>query len=197
MAFDVPVTPPDGHPRAGLLAEHRLTAVATTGPTPVSGRPRAGVVVVPSAGSSALALDAGTAASPLFSCYARLAPTTARDPVRGFGWVGAQPESRDRTDPDPLRRDMITKRTPAVLRVAVPAGTRTVSVLRGDQDFATTGIVVDVDGVRVVATGSTVGAGEYWWEVFDLDGGVQGRAADLTFSNDQGVYWKIQAVVVH
>ena len=31
--------------------------------------------------------------------------TTSR---RGFGWVGTAPESRDRTEPDPLRRDMVT-----------------------------------------------------------------------------------------
>jgi hypothetical protein len=92
---------------------------------------------------------------------------------------------------------MITKRTPATLRLAVPAGTHAVSVLRGDQDFATTGIVVDVDGQRVVSTGPSVGAGEYWWETFQLDGGPDGRTADLTFSNDQGVHWKIQALVVH
>ena len=92
---------------------------------------------------------------------------------------------------------MITRRTPAVLRVALPAGTHALSVLRGDQDFSTTGIVVDVDGSRVVSTGPAVGTGEYWWEVFELDGGPTGRTADLTFSNDQGVYWKIQALVVH
>jgi len=32
---------------------------------------------------------------------------------------------------------------------------------------------------------------------FELAGGPTGRTADLTFSNDQGVYWKVQAVVVH
>jgi len=92
---------------------------------------------------------------------------------------------------------MITRRTPAVLRLALPAGIQMVSVRRGDQDFSTTGIVVDVDGSRVVSMGPAVGAGEYWWEVFELDGGPTGRTADLTFSNDQGVYWKLQALVLH
>ena len=197
VTFEVPVIPPDEQPAHGRLAEHRLTAAVTAGRMPVSGAPQARVVVVPSAERSALALDAGTGTSPVFTSYSRLAPTTACDSSRGFGWVGAQPEARDRSEPDPLRRDMITKRTPAVLRLAVPAGTHAVSVLRGDQDFSTTGIVIDVDGQRVVSTGSSVGTGEYWWETFHLDGGLDGRIADLTFSNDQGAYWKLQALVLH
>ena len=195
--FEVPVTPPLEQPRPGVLTEHRLTADVTAGTAPVSGHPRTTAVVVPSAATSALALDAGTASSPLFQSYARLTPATVWDPARGFGWVGSPPESRDRSEPDALRRDMITRRTPAVLRVAVPAGNHAVSVLRGDHDFSTTGIVVDVDGSRVVSTGPAVGIGEYWWEVFELDGGPTGRTADLAFSNDQGVYWKVLALVVH
>ena len=195
--FEIPVTPPFERARPGILTEHSLTAEVTAGTTPVSGHPRTRTVVVPSATTSALALDAGTATSPLFPSYTRLAPATAWDPARGFGWVGTPPESRDRTEPDSLRRDMITRRTPAVLRVALPSGLHVVSVLRGDQDFSTTGIVVDVDGSRVVSTGPAIGTGEYWWEVFEVDGGPNGRTADLTFSNDQGVYWKVQALVVH
>lgn len=195
--FEIPVAPPFERARPGILTEHSLTAEVTAGTTPVSGHPRTRTVVVPSATTSALALDAGTATSPLFPSYTRLAPATAWDPARGFGWVGTPPESRDRTEPDSLRRDMITRRTPAVLRVALPSGLHVVSVLRGDQDFSTTGIVVDVDGSRVVSTGPAIGTGEYWWEVFEVDGGPNGRTADLTFSNDQGVYWKVQALVVH
>lgn len=195
--FEVAVTPPLEQPRAGILTEHRLTAEVTAGTTPVSGHLRTSAVVVPSAATSALALDAGTATSPLFPSYTRLTPASLWDPVAGFGWIGTPPESRDRTEPDSLRRDMVTRRTPAVLRLAMPAGLHAVSVLRGDQDFSTTGIVINADGSRVVSTGPAVGTGEYWWEVFELDGGPTGRTADLTFSNDQGVYWKVQAVVVH
>jgi hypothetical protein len=189
VTFDVPVTPPAGPPPAGLLGT--ITA-RVSGALPVTGAPEIGALAVPEA--AVLALDAGGPATPLAARFAALTPATAWDEARGYGWVGAPPESRDRGAPDPLRRDMVTKTDPAVLRVTLPAGRHTVSVLRGDNGFATTGIVIEAGGQVVVPSGPGVGAGEYWWERFALDGG---RTVDLRFSNTEGAFWKVLALVVH
>ena len=196
VVAEVLVTPAVPRSYVGRLLEHRLTATATSGRGPVTGNPHVAVVVVPAPQEGLLALDAGTATSPLFDGYTRLWAAAKWDPAVGFGWVGGSPTARDRHAPDPLRQDMITSQNPATLRLAVPAGGHTVWFLRGDDGFATTGFVVDVDGRRALSTGPSVGAGEYYWERVAVDGGESGRPVDLTFSNDQGLYWKLLALVV-
>ena len=184
--FEVAVTPPAGPPPAGLLGT--LTARVTG--APVTGAPTLGALAVPE--QTVLALDAGGPATPLAARFSALAPATAYDAVRGFGWVGAPPEFRDRGAPDPLRRDMATSTAPAVLRLDLPPGQHQIDVLRGDNGFATTGIVIEAGGRVVVPSGPGVGTGEYWWERFTLDGGQ----ADLRFSNTEGAFWKVLALVV-
>lgn len=143
-----------------------------------------------------LALDAGSATTPLLASYRLLAPTTAWDATVGFGWFDSAPQSRDRAAPDPLRRDMVTDTDPGVLRLQLPPGRRLVSVLRGDHGFSTTGVVVEADGQVVVPSGPTVGSSEYWWEQFPLDGGTDGRTVDLRISSAENVYWKLLALLV-
>jgi hypothetical protein len=50
--------------------------------------------------------------------------------------------------------------------------------------------------VVAVPSGPGIAAGEYWWERFDVEGGPGGRTVALRFSNAEGVYWKLLALVV-
>ncbi|SEG91674.1 Arylsulfatase A [Thermomonospora echinospora] len=196
-SFEVPVTPPAGTtPSPGKLATFVLTAKATIDGVPFSDTARAVAYVVPHGDDVALALDAGTPEGPLLPSYRRLVPGSVWDSAVGYGWVGAAPQARDRNAPDALRRDMVTSQAPAVLRLRIPAGRRTVSILRGDHGFATTGIQVETAGEVVVPTGADIAAGEYWWEQFTLDGGADGRTVDLRLSNTENVYWKVLALLV-
>ncbi len=197
VVVDVPLVAPAGGPVPGLLRTVTLTARVTAAGLAVSGAPRASVAVAPDGAESRLALDAGTATSALFTSYRRLTPSSRWDSAVGFGWVDAVPESRDRTGPDPLRRDMVTDTDAAVLRLHLAAGRNVVSVLRGDHDNATTGIQIEADGSVVLPTGPSVGTGEYWWEQITLDGTDAGRDVDLRISNIEGVYWKVLALLVH
>lgn len=194
VTFEVPITPPAGPPVPGLIPT--LTANVTSETLSVSGAPTASAFAVPHADETVLALDAGLAASPLLASYQALTPETAWDPARGHGWVGAPPQARDRGAPDPLRRDMVTDPGPAVLRLQLPPGPRLVWILRGDHDFATTGIVVEADGQPVVSSGPSVDADEYWWEQFSVDAGPDGRTVDLQIRNDAAAFWKVLALVV-
>ncbi|HVX44310.1 MAG TPA: alpha-glucuronidase family glycosyl hydrolase, partial [Mycobacteriales bacterium] len=65
------------------------------------------VIAVPPGSALSLALDAGTPTSPLLDGYQRLSPDDAWDPARGYGWVGAAPQSRDRARLDVLRSDFV------------------------------------------------------------------------------------------
>jgi hypothetical protein len=143
------------------------------------------------------ALDAGTADSPLLPGYQRLEPSTAYSEETGFGWSAATGlEARDRGSPDALRRDMVTARQPATLRLRVPAGQHTVSLLRGDAQYAAQPLVVTADGQRVVDGGVQLAAGQWGWNQFTVDGGAEGRAVELTFSIDSTEYWRINALIV-
>ena len=83
------------------LTEHKLTADVTAGRTPVSGQPRTStVVVVPSAATSTLALDAGTATSPVFPSYSRLTPPPPGTP-RGDS-AGSAPLRSRAIGPNPI-----------------------------------------------------------------------------------------------
>lgn len=194
VTFTVPITPPAGPLAPGPIPT--LTANVTSEALSVSGAPTVGACAVPHADETILALDCGLATSPLLTSYQALTPETAWDPARGHGWVGAPPQARDRGAPDPLRRDMVTDPAPAVLRLQLPAGPCLVSVLRGDHDFATTGIVIEADGQTVMAAGPSVAAAEYWWEQFRTDAGPDGRTVDLRIRNDAGAFWKVLALVV-
>jgi alpha-glucuronidase len=195
----VDVTPPL-EPAAGRVTMASLAARVTAGDVPVYGARTVQTWAAPSGRLAALALDSGTASSPLLGSYARLAPGAAWDPARGFGWVGTQPDSRDRGGPDALRRDFTwsgTGRTPGTLRVALPAGRQRVFVLTGDNSFQSSDTVVFADGERVADTGELLGAGQFKWLAFELDGGAAGRTVDLRFvGEDYQGYWRLNALVV-
>jgi cytochrome c len=177
-----------------------LTARVTAGDVPVHGEQTAQTWAAPSGRRAVLALDAGTATSAVLATYARLGPNDAWDPAKGFGWVDSRPDSRDRGGPDLLRRDFTwsgTSRTPATLRIAVPAGRHRVFALTGDNGFQSSDTVVFADGTRVADTGELLPAGQFKWLSFELDGGAEGRTVDLRFvGEDYEQYWRLNALAV-
>ena len=192
----IPVLAPGGVPAKGKLPEHTLTATAEAAGLEVAGAPEIRTVVVPDGAGAVLALDGGSATSPLLDGYARLAPEDSWDPVAGFGWTSTTQTFRDRGAPDPLRRDFTLSRENATLRIHVPAGEHTVSLLRGDNSFSSSHVVVKEGDQVLVPVGDTLPTGQYTWEQFTLDGGAEGRDVDLELSNTSGDYWRLLALVV-
>ncbi|WP_412543489.1 glycoside hydrolase family 2 TIM barrel-domain containing protein [Longispora sp. K20-0274] len=148
--------------------------------------------LVPAPGGAALALDAGTDTSPVTAGYRRLGPSTAYTTTLGYGWSGAAPQSRDRTAPDDLRRDFATDTAPRTLRVTLPAGSHTVYLLVGDNQYAADRMTVAEGGVTLVDTGAALPIGTFRWFSTTLSGGTH----DLTLSaTTAGTYWKLGALV--
>jgi len=140
--------------------------------------------------SVSLALDAGSATSPVGVGYTQLTPADPR-------WVlNTGLSDRDRGAPAPVRQDMVVSLQPATVRLPVPAGQHWIWVLRGDYGFPAERLIIELDGVQVLAGGVPVGANEWAWERIPVDGGAAGRTVDLTFSNDEGKYWRFNAVVI-
>ncbi|MGS2618718.1 alpha-glucuronidase family glycosyl hydrolase [Micromonospora sp. LZ34] len=153
-------------------------------------------VVTPAGRRCLLALDAGSASSPLVRDYDRLTPATAWDPKRGFGWVGALPQDRDRGGAwDALRRDFCGDYPARTLRVAVPAGRHDVAVLVGDGGPDSYPTFITVDGERVAESPHLPG-GSFAWVRFTLDGGAIGRDVDLTFDSVPDQFWHLCALVI-
>jgi hypothetical protein len=192
----VPVTAPGGVPAKGALPEHTLTATGTATGMAVGGAPVVRTVVVPDGAAAVLALDGGSATSPVLGSYARLASGDAWDPATGYGWTTTTQTFRDRGAPDDLRRDFALSRAPATLRVHVPAGEHVVSLLRGDNSYSSGHTVVKEGDQVLVPAGPNLPRGSYAWEQFTLDGGETGRDVDLEVSNTGGSYWRLVALVV-
>ncbi len=175
----------------------RLTARVTAGGAEPAGAPSADVASAPRGDLATLALDAGTATSPLLSTYQRLTPADVWDPARGFGWVGTAPQSRDRGAPDSLRRDLVTSTAPATLRVAVPAGQHDLWLLVGDNGFASDRMSVSLDGTQIMHVSEPHAVGQFRWLRATVDGGSSGRTADLAISADaQAQFWRFSSLVL-
>lgn len=187
-SVDVPVTPPVAPSSA------ELTAVATEPDLDVAGAPTAGVVSAPHGDDALLALDGGTAESPVHLSYTGLSPADMWDADVGFGWVDTAPDTRDRGLPDDLRRDFVGTPESRTLRVNVPAGEHTAFLLRGDSGFPAQPMTVEFDG-EVLAEGTALGAGAYEWLSFPLDGGADGRPVELTLSGQEGQWWHLNSLV--
>jgi alpha-glucuronidase len=152
--------------------------------------------VVPAGDKVTLALDAGTADSPVLDTYKRLSPADAWDATRGYGWVGDPPQSRDRgTSVDVLRRDFVNDLASRVLRVAVPAGRHDAYLLVGDTTAL--GATRVSSGGALLAEAPVAPGGTYTWLHFQLDGGDTGREADLELSGGtSGQHWHLNAFVL-
>lgn len=178
---------------AGEIAT--VSAEVDAGGLPVLGGTATTLVITPAAQLCVHALDAGPAGSPLLGGYERLSPASAWDAERGFGWVGAAPESRDRGDAlDVLRRDFVNARPAGTLRLALPPGAHPTSLLVGDVvgSFPT---VVTVGGTEL-ARSRQLGGYEFEWLTFTLDGGPSGRTVDLVLSSVGNEYWHLNALAV-
>lgn len=163
---------------------------------PVLGATGVGFTVTPAPALCHLALDGGSASSPVFAGYTRLSPQDAWDPARGFGWVGGAPQSRDRgASFDALRRDFCNDNTPRVLRVAVPAGTHDAYLLVGDAAVGSEPTIVRSGGTELGRTGE-LGTDEFGWLRFPLDGGSTGRPVDLELSAPSGAHWHLVAFAI-
>lgn len=186
----VTVTPPLAPGEATLTAYAHAPGI--TG----SGRASAGVFTAPAAGAVPLALDSGSVTSPLYGGYQRLSPDDGWDAAKGYGWVGTPPSDRDRGSIDALRRDFVLSRSPATLRIAVPAGQHEVYVLRGDAGYSSGDTIISEDGQVLADPGGTLPSGQFQWFHFTLDGGPDGRTANLTISGTGNNYWRIVAVTL-
>ncbi|OLF17537.1 ThuA domain-containing protein [Actinophytocola xanthii] len=194
----IPFTSPEPAAATGPLLAARLTAYGTADRgVRVSSRASASTYLVPSTERAVYSLDAGAPGGPVQDGFAGLDPTTVHTDQTGFGWADAPGlAGRDRGGPDALRRDVVTSANPGTLRLRIPAGAHTVSVLRGDPQAAAPPIVITVDGDRVVDGGVPVAAGSWGWDQFTADGGAEGRTVSVTFGGAAGQSWAIDAVVV-
>ena len=152
------------------------------------------VLTIPAGQRCVLALDGGSASSPLLDGYRRLTPGDAWNPETGYGWVGGAPQSRDREGPDPLLRDFVNDIPARTLRVAVPAGEHEAYVLVGDTVNAHPTFVRS--GGELVAQTKFLFRGEYEWAHFTLNGGAAGREVDLELSSVPGEHWHLVALVL-
>ncbi|WP_206079930.1 alpha-glucuronidase family glycosyl hydrolase [Propioniciclava coleopterorum] len=193
VTAELPVTPP----AAPTLGRLTLTVARADGSVVETGRALS-VVTTIAPDAAALALDAGTDASALLDGYTRLGPGDAWDPAKGFGWVGAVPQSRDRGG-NVLTGDFVLGRQqPYVLRVAVPPGVHRTWVLTGDGG-APAGITTISEGGRELARSGSgeLPGGNFVWFGFDLDGGAAGRTADLTLTGSlRDGYWRVNALTL-
>ncbi|TMU96619.1 alpha-glucuronidase family glycosyl hydrolase [Streptomyces sp. DASNCL29] len=157
------------------------------------------VVTTPHPDDVASAFDAGPPAGPLLTGYTRLSPEDGYTDDRGFGWVGDRPLTRDRGNADDLRRDIVMQKgEPIVLRVPVPAGKHTVWVLTGDS-LTDSGVTTISEGGTVLGRSGddSLPSRAFVWFSFDLDGGADGRTADLEITGSKlNGLWRIAALVV-
>lgn len=174
-----------------------LTARASAGSTTVLTGMDAtrSVIVTPDGSRCALALDAGTASSPLLATYTRLTPADKWDAARGYGWVGTGPQSRDRGAAlDALRRDFVNDTSARTLRIAVPPGQHQAHVLVGDT-FDQQPMTIKSGGAALAQIGALRG-GTFEWLHFGVDGGTAGREVDLEFAGIPAQHWHLNALVL-
>ncbi len=152
------------------------------------------VLTIPAGQRCVLALDAGSASSPLLDGYLRLTPGDAWNAETGYGWIGGAPQSRDRESPDPLLRDFVNDIPARTLRVAVPAGEHEAHLLVGDTVNAHPTFVHS--GGALLGQSKFLFRGEYEWVHFTLDGGASGREVDLELSSVPGEHWHLVALAI-
>ena len=154
------------------------------------------VLTSPAGQRCVLALDAGTATSPLHAGYRRLTPDDAWDPGTGYGWVGGAPQSRDRDAwDDPLLRDFVNDIPARTIRVAVPAGTHDAYLLVGDATVNSHPTYVHAGGERLAGS-AFLWRGQFEWLHLTLDGGTSGREVDLELSSVPGEHWHLVALAI-
>lgn len=185
----LPVTPP-------LIADHvDLSIDITPAQTALSSRHQT-FVVTPDAAQCHLALDIGTADSPLVTGYARVSPSTTWNTTLGYGWVGTAPQGRDRGNTwDALRRDFCGDYPARTLRITLPPGPVRLSALVGDGGPDCPPTII-AEGNKVLAASPDLPGGIFTWLHADLDGGPTGRTADLVLDSEPDRFWHLGALVL-
>ncbi|GAB3425383.1 alpha-glucuronidase family glycosyl hydrolase [Flindersiella endophytica] len=185
----LPVRPP-------LIADHvDLSIDVAPAQTTLAARNQT-FVITPDAAQCHLALDVGTADSPLVTGYARLAPGTSWDATRGYGWVGGAPQGRDRGGSwDALRRDFCGDYPARTLRIQIPAGRHRLSALVGDGGPDCPPTII-AEGGTVLATSPDLPGGTFVWLHAEVDGGASGRTADLVLDSQPDRFWHLGALVI-
>ncbi|MGW7681637.1 alpha-glucuronidase family glycosyl hydrolase [Kribbella sp. NPDC054772] len=188
-SVDVPVTPP-------LIADHVDLAVDITPGQMALGSRHQTFVITPDPAQCHLALDVGTADSPLVPGYTRLANNTAWSEARGFGWVGTGPQPRDRGSLwDALQRDFVGDYPARTLRIRIPAGRQKLSALVGDGGPDCPPTIIS-EGTTVLATSPELPGGIFTWVHAELDGGAAGRTVDLILDSEPDRFWHLGALVI-
>lgn len=183
----VPVTPPLLTDLVDLAIDTGRTALGAEHET---------FVVTPDAAQCRLALDIGTADSPLVPGYARVSPGTTWDVTRGYGWVGTAPQPRDRGAAwDALRRDFVGDYPARTLRITLPPGKVRLSALVGDGGPDCPPTIISEAGT-VLAASTDLPGGVFTWIHADLDGGPAGRTADLVLDSEPDRFWHLGALVL-
>ncbi|GAA3096278.1 alpha-glucuronidase [Kribbella aluminosa] len=186
-SITVPVTPP--------LVTELVDLAIDTGQTAL-GAAHQTFVVTPDAAQCHLALDIGTADSPLVPGYSRVSPSTTWDATRGYGWVGTAPQPRDRGSSwDALRRDFVGDYPARTFRITLPPGTVRLSALVGDGGPDCPPTIIAEAG-KILATSSDLPGGVFTWIHADLDGGPTGRTADLVLDSEPDRFWHLGALVL-
>ncbi|TDD14147.1 glycoside hydrolase [Kribbella turkmenica] len=176
---------------AGAVAQLEVTVVPGPEPTITALDVEAGtdrtrtaqVLTAPPGDTAVVALDAGTATSPLLPGYQRL---TSGTPM----WVGQGPQSRDRAVLDDLRRDFVNDTAARVLRLELPDGEHDIWMLVGDATQPSDPTYVRSAGGQLAAS-PPLATGEFTWLRFSVAGG-----AELELSGDPGKHWHLNALVV-
>ncbi|TCC07245.1 alpha-glucuronidase family glycosyl hydrolase [Kribbella soli] len=185
----LPVTPP-------LIADHFELAIDIAPAQMALSSRNQTFVVTPDAAQCHLALDIGTADSPLVTGYARVSPSTTWDTTRGYGWVGTAPQGRDRGSTwDALRRDFCGDYPARTLRITLPPGPVRLSALVGDGGPDCPPTII-AEGNKVLATSTDLPGGIFTWLHADLDGGPTGRTADLILDSEPDRFWHLGALVL-
>ncbi len=153
----------------------------------------ADVVLSAGKGSVVRAFDMGPSGSPVMKGFTPVDETMRYDAARGFGWTGPRtPASRDRGEPDDLRRDFVFLAAPGGFRVDLPNGKYRVTLVRHDSDFPCHPITLTANGRKLLEhDGAPVGATLV--RTFDAEAADGALNLDFTYEGDN---WSIGALVI-
>jgi fibronectin type 3 domain-containing protein len=146
--------------------------------------------------SASSAFDFGTGSSPVESGYVQVTESTAYSAVWGYGWDStAGLDSRDRSAPNNLERDLVFSDTDHTFNVDLANGQYKVTLTIGDNDY--THDVIDVYAENVLKVDHlTVYAGTFSTQVFTVminDGQLNVKFHDAGGSDPN---WVIDAIKV-
>lgn len=141
--------------------------------------------------------DFGTSNSPVKAGYTRITENTFYSVAAGYGWSGtAGLESRDRTAPSNLNRDLIQSMAEHTFTVDLANGDYEITVVMGDQNYLHDLMAVYAEGVLKIDD-LTVAAGTFQEVTFYVT--VADEQLNVRILDDGGVdgNWVINSLAVH